>query len=92
MSNTVTLRIYEEEEGVFRAECEYPVVHAVGDTEDHAIARARDFIREMLREADSSLIPDPPTTLIIRVERKSGSAIIMQPLYATLQNSPTEAG
>ncbi len=90
MANAITLYIFEEEGPVFRAQCDYPVVHAVGATEDEAITRASAFIREMLREANAAILQDPPTTLIVRIQRGNQSSVKMQPLFAQREGTPPE--
>ena len=79
MSNVITLSIFEEGP-VFRAQCDYPVVHAVGETEKDAIAKATVFILEMLKEADGPILRDVPRTLIVRTQRADGVFVSMQPL------------
>ena len=82
MSNAITLYVFEEGP-VFRAQCDYPVVHAVAETEKEVIAKAVVFIREMLQEADSPMLRDRPTTLIVRTEGPRGTTVSMRPLGAS---------
>ena len=79
MSNAITLYVFEEGP-VFRAQCDYPVVHAVAETEKEVIVKAVAFIHEMLQEADRPILGGGPTTLIVRTERRTGTTVSMQPL------------
>lgn len=81
MSNAITLYVFEEGP-LFRAQCDYPVVHAVAETEEAVIEKAMVFIREMLNEADGPILRETPGTLIVRTHRASGSSVSMQPLAA----------
>ncbi len=81
MSKAITLHVFEEGP-IFRAQCDYPVVHAIGESEQEAIAKATAFIQEMLAEADQQILRDQPNTLIVRILRDGVSSVTMQPLHA----------
>jgi len=91
MSHAITLYVFPEGP-VFRAQCDYPVVHAVAESEKDVIAKAMVFIREMLREADGPLLRERPSTLIVRTQRASGTTVSMQPLTASPVKPPEECG
>ena len=80
MSNAITLYVFEEGP-VFRAQCDYPVVHAAGTTEEEAIERAAELIRQMLKEANTAILHEAPSTLIVRTQHGHHSAVRMQPLF-----------
>ncbi|MFN2527838.1 MAG: hypothetical protein ABR584_03880 [Candidatus Baltobacteraceae bacterium] len=87
MSNAITLDVFEEGP-VFRAQCEYPVVHAVAESEKDVIAKAMVFIREMLGEAERPLVRELPTTLIVRTHRAEGTSVSMWPLQPLPEGPP----
>ena len=91
MSNAITLYVFEEGP-LFRAQCDYPVVHAVAETEEEVIEKAMVFIREMLNEADSPILRDGPSTLIVRTQRATGSSVSMQPLAGQPSVPPQNCG
>ena len=87
MSTAITLHVYEEG-SLFRAECEYPVVHVAGETEQEVISKAMIFIQEMLAEADHALLRDHPRTLIVHVSRAGEDSVRLQLLDVEHQIPP----
>lgn len=80
-ANAITLYVFQEDGGIFRAQCDFPIVHAAGATEEEAIATASTFIREMLKEANSAILNEQPSTLIVRIQRGHHNDVKMQPLF-----------